>query len=137
MQVKKIALAGIAAGILLLAMMIVTGFLINMVMPADISKYAGMRAADDPLMMLFFLYPFVVAFAAAVLFDCMHDSLKGDRTTRGLTFGGLLLVIMTIPSFYVMVTSMTWPLDFYVSTGVWEIIAFPLTGILFARIWNL
>jgi hypothetical protein len=44
---------------------------------------------------------------------------------------------MTIPSMYVMITSMTWPLDFYVSTGIWEIIAFPLIRILFAKIWKI
>ena len=40
-----------------------------MVIPADISTYGGMRSADDPVMILFFFYPFVVAFAAVILFD--------------------------------------------------------------------
>ena len=49
----------------------------------------------------------------------------------------MLICIMTIPSLYVMYTSMTWPVDFYVSTVIWEIVSFPLMGILFARIWNI
>ena len=137
MNVKNIATATVAAGFMLLILMIVSGFLVNMVLPADISKYGGMRAMDDPMMTLFYLYPFVIAFAAAILFDCVRDCLKGDQMTKGLTFGGLLLIIMTVPSLYVMITSMTWPLDFYISTGIWEVISFPLMGVLFAKIWNL
>ena len=134
---KNIATATGAAGFMLLILMIVSGFLVNMVLPADISQYGGMRAMDDPIMTLFYLYPFVIAFAAAILFDCVRDCLKGDQMTKGLTFGGLLLIIMTVPSLFVMITSMTWPLDFYISTGIWEVISFPLMGVLFAKIWNL
>ncbi|MFA5267512.1 MAG: hypothetical protein WC379_06030 [Methanoregula sp.] len=43
---------------------------------------------------------------------------------------------MTIPGLYFMYTSMTWPIDFSISTKIWEFIAFPLMGILFARVWN-
>ena len=137
MNAKFIVTGGIAAGFLLLILMMVSGYLVNMVMPADISQYGGMRAMNDPVMNLFYLYPFVIAFAAAVVFDCIRDCLKGDQIRKGLMFGGLLLIIMTIPSLYVMITSMTWPLDFYVSTGIWEIISFPLMGVLFAKIWNI
>lgn len=136
MHTKNIVISGIAAGFLLLVLMVVSGFIVNMVMPADMSQYEGMRAMDDPIMTLFWLYPFVVAFAAAVVFDCVRGCLRRDRVYTGVQFGGLLLVIMTIPSLYVMVTSMTWPLDFYISTGIWEIVSFPLMGILFARIWD-
>lgn len=136
MEVKKIVTAGIAGGVLLLILMIVSGFLVNLVLPANLSEYGGMRAMDDPVMNLFYLYPFVVASAAAIVFDQVRNSLDGDNVRKGLKFGCLLLTIMTIPSLYVMYTSMTWPLDFYISTGIWELIAFPLTGILFARIWG-
>jgi hypothetical protein len=136
MNAKNVVIGGIAAGFLLLILMMVSGYLVNMVMPADISQYGGMRAMNDPIMNLFYLYPFVIAFAAAVVFDCVRDSLKGDTTRKGLMFGGLLLTIMTIPSLFVMITSMTWPLDFYVSTGIWEIISFPLMGVMFAKIWK-
>jgi hypothetical protein len=137
MDAKKIAVGGISAGFLLLVLMMVSGFLVNLIMPADISRYAGMRAMDDPVMMLFYLYPFVIALGAAVVFDGVKGCLEGSAEQKGLRFGALLFCVMTIPSLFVMYTSMTWPLDFYVSTGIWEIIAFPLMGILFARIWKI
>jgi hypothetical protein len=136
MQPKNIALGGIAAGFMLLILMMVSGYLVSLVIPTGIGQYGGMRAMNDPIMNLFYLYPFVVAFAAAIVFDGVRECLKGDQIQKGLMFGGLLLILMTVPSLYVMFTSMTWPVDFYVSTGIWEMISFPLMGIMFARIWK-
>jgi hypothetical protein len=137
MNVKNIIVGGVSAGIVLLLLMMISGYLVNLVLPADISTYGGMRAMTDPVMTLFYLYPFVIAFAAATVFDTIKGSLAGSPAKKGLRFGALLICIMTIPSLYVMYTSMTWPADFYISTGIWEIISFPLMGVLFARIWNL
>jgi hypothetical protein len=137
MHVKNIVTGGIAAGFLLFTLMVVSGFIVNLFLPANMSQYGGMRAMTDPIMNLFYFYPFVIAFAAAIVFDCIRECLKGDQVRKGLMFGGILLMIMTIPSLYVMFTSMTWPLDFYISTGLWEIVAFPLMGIIFAKIWKI
>jgi hypothetical protein len=116
MNAKNVVIGGIAAGFLLLILMMISGYLVNLVMPADISRSWGMRAMNDPVMN--HIYPFVIAFAAAVVFDCVRDCLKGDQIWKGLMFGALLIIIMTVPSLYVMITSMTWPLNFYVSTGI-------------------
>lgn len=137
MHVRNIGVGGIAAGFLLLILMIVSGFLVNIIIPADISQYSGMRAMNDPIMNLFYIYPFVIAFAASIVFDYVKGCLNGTTTGKGLAFGALLICIMTIPSLYVMYTSMTWPVDFYISTAVWEIVSFPLMGITFAKIWKI
>jgi hypothetical protein len=136
MNAKNIALGGISGGFFLLILMVVSGYLVNMVLPTDISRYGGMRAMNDPVMTLFYLYPFVIACTAVIIFDIVKGCLDGTMVRKGLMFGAMLICIMTIPSLYVMFTSMTWPVDFYVSTLIWEIISFPLMGILFARIWG-
>jgi hypothetical protein len=137
MNAKNIVIGGISAGFTLLILMVVSGFLVNLVLPADISQYGGMRVMNDPIMTLFYLYPFVVAFATATVFDLVKGCLNGTQTRKGLIFGTMLVCIMTIPSLYVMYTSLAWPVDFYISTGIWEIVSFPLMGILYARIWNI
>jgi hypothetical protein len=136
MNIKNIVVSGSLAGILILILMVVINVLVNVIIPTDLSRYGGMRGSDDPVMILFFFYPFVVAFAAAILFDTVRFCLTGTSFEKGLMFGALLLTIMTIPSLYVMITSMTWPIDFYVSTALWEFISFPAMGILFTKIWN-
>jgi hypothetical protein len=55
MNAKNIATGGITAGFLLLILMMVSGYLVNIVLPADISHYGGMRAMNDPVMNLFYL----------------------------------------------------------------------------------
>jgi hypothetical protein len=136
MNVKNIVVSGCLAGFLILILMVVINVLVNVVIPTDMSRYAGMRGSDDPVMILFFFYPFVVAFAAAILFDIVRSCLTGIHLKKGLMFGALLLTTMTLPSLYVMITSMTWPIDFYVSTALWEFISLPAMGILFTKIWN-
>ena len=62
MNVKNIAISSFLAGILILILMVVINVLVNAVIPTDMSRYCGMRESDDPVMILFFFYPFVVAF---------------------------------------------------------------------------
>jgi hypothetical protein len=137
MKVKNIAVSVIIAEIVILILMVVINGIVNRVIPSVLSKYGAMRSAEDPVMMLFFFYPFVVAFAAPIIFDVVKGCLKGTSVQKGLMFGALLLVVMTIPSLYVMITSMTWPVAFSISTVSWEIISLPLRGILFTKIWKL
>jgi hypothetical protein len=137
MNAKNIATGSISAGFVLLILMVISGYLVNIVLPTDISQYGGMRAMNDPIMNLFYLYPFVIACAAAIIFDIVKGCLEGTPVKKGLMFGVMLICIMTIPSLFVMYTSMMWPVDFYISTLIWELISFPLMGILFARIWNI
>lgn len=120
----------------MLLLMALSGYLVNLVLPVDINQYAGMRPMNDPVMNLFYLYPFVIAFATALVFDIVRGCLNGSAIQKGLMFGGILLAVMTVPSLYVMYTSMTWPLDFYVSTAIWEIVSFPLIGVMYAKVWK-
>ena len=74
---------------------------------------------DDPIIILFYFYPFVIACAAATVFDIVKGCLEEIPPGKGLMFGSMLIYVITIPLLYVMYTSMTRPVDFYVSTGIW------------------
>jgi hypothetical protein len=137
MKVKKIAIGGLTGGIVLLIAMFAFGSIATVIAPYDISKLGGMRAIDDPVMVLFYLYPFVLSFVAAVLFDLVKDSLKGTALQKGLTFGLMLFLLETIPSIFVIFTSMNYPFGFHLAGFLEGIIGYPVTGILFARIWNI
>jgi hypothetical protein len=86
---------------------------------------------DDPITTIFYLDPFVVVCTAAITFNTMKGILSGTPVCKGLMFGTKLVCIMTSPSMYAMITSMIWPVDFYISTMIWEIIYLSLVGILF------
>jgi hypothetical protein len=136
MQVKKILTAGIAGGFLLFVIMILSGAVANVILPYNIFDIPGMRPADDPVSILFYLYPFVIAFAAAILFDFLNPALKGGVGRRGLLFGILLIMLIMIPSQFVIYASMYYPQGFYLSSLLNGLIGYPLFGILCARIWE-
>jgi hypothetical protein len=136
MQVKPILTAGFAGGLLLLVIMLLSGALANVVLPYTIFDIPGMRPADDPVSILFFLYPFVIAFAAAILFDFLNPALHGGVGRRGLIFGMLLFIIVTIPNQFVIYASMYYPPGFYLSSVITGLIGYPIFGMLCARIWR-
>ena len=136
MNIKNITVAGIAGGIILLIAMFVFGKIAGIFAPFDMATLGGMRAANDPVMVLFFFYPFVLAFVAAIFFDVIKDTLKGTYLNKGLMFGLLLFILETIPSMFVIFTTMTYPLGFHISSFLTGIIAYPVIGIIFAKIWK-
>jgi hypothetical protein len=71
---KKIFVSGIAAGIVILLVGSIVNYLVQFVFPYNIFELGGMRSIDDPLMMLFFLHPFVLAFALAVVYSFVQGS---------------------------------------------------------------
>ncbi len=136
MNSKNIGIAGLGGGAVLFVLLSGINALMNVLTPYDITTFGGMRATNDPVILLFFLYPFVVAFAQAVVFDLTKDCLKGTPVQKGLMFSGMMIVIMTIPSVFVMYTSMTWPTVFYTGTLLWEITGFLITGAIYTKIWD-
>ena len=136
MNIKNIIAGGIAGGITLLIAMFVFGKIAGFIAPFDMATLGGMRAANDPVMAFFVLYPFVLAFAAAILFDMIKNSLNGTYLNKGLMFGFLLFIIETIPSIFIIFTTMTYPLGFYLSSFLTGIIAYPVIGIIFVKIWK-
>jgi hypothetical protein len=81
---KKIVLAGILGGILLLATSVIFSAIATMISPYNIFDVPGMRPMSDPVSSLFFAAPFVVAFVSAIVYDIINR--LSDGTFRGIVF---------------------------------------------------
>jgi len=136
MSVKTVLFAGILGGIWLFIMTFLGSNAGTMSAPYDIMTLGGMRSADDPVLVLFFLYPFVISFTSAVVFGMVRTSLEGPEIRRGLLFGLVMILLVMIPSLYVIYTSMTYPPGFFIGSVFTDLIGFPVLGILYARIWS-
>ena len=137
-DLKKILIGGIAGGILLFIAQFAFSALGNLVAPYDVFAIAGMRQANDPLMALFYAYPFVLSFMAAIVFDRIKEGLGGPCPCGpGLSFGLVLILLVTVPGMFVIYSSMTYPAGFYIGNILFGLIGFPALGMLFARIWGL
>jgi hypothetical protein len=130
-----IFLTGILGGILLLATSVIFSGIATILSPYNIFDIPGMRPMTDPIALLFFLYPFVIAFVSAILFDLIRPCLKGGTVRKGIVFGYLLFLLIVIPSQFVVFSSMSFPNGFYFANLLNGIIGYPLFGILCALLW--
>ena len=136
MNARKIIAGGFIGGIALLIVNFVISALVMLVAPYDALTLGGMRPADDPLMLFFFVYPFVLSFAAAVVFDLVKDALPGPSSSKGMTFGAMLFLIYTVPGVFITFTSMNYPTGFYLEDLLFGAIGFPLIGAIYAMLWE-
>lgn len=136
LTVKTVLVAGILGGIWLFIMTFLGSNAGTMSAPYDIMTLGGMRDVNDPVLVLFFLYPFVLSFTSAVVFGMVRTALGGSDIEQGLRFGLVMILLVMIPGLYVMYTSMTYPPGFFIGNVVTDVIGFPVLGILYARTWS-
>ncbi len=133
---RFVLVAGLAGGIWIFLASFLLGGIAALISPYNILDLAGMRSVHDPVMILFFPYPFVLSFAAAIVFSLVNPALSGNTVRKGLMFGAILILISTIPSNYVVFSSMDYPAGFYLANILTGVIGLPVLGILFSRIWE-
>jgi hypothetical protein len=132
-KAKNILISGITGGIVLLVVTYVADVLSQVLAPYSIFDLGGMRAMNDPLMTLYFLYPFIFAFIAAIIWSWIRNSITGTILHRAGTYGVILFLLVIIPNTWVIVTTMTYPIGFHFSNILCGIIAYPLIGYLNVR----
>jgi hypothetical protein len=112
LDIKKVIVSGTAAGFVALVISMVLSFAFQALFDYDIMSLPGMRSVNDPVSILFFLHPFVLALAMAALYDCTKKAFAGTVLRKGLTLGLLTWMVYGIPSAFIVFSSMTYPLGF-------------------------
>lgn len=130
-DLKKIAIGGIAAGIAITIVSWVVYFAVLAVFPFDMMKLGGMRAADDPIMMLWFLHPFVIGFAMSIAFQKFKGSF--DKC-RGKAFGIFVWLLAGLPSAFLVWTSMTYPIGFTVNSLLGTLLYMIAAGLVLEKV---
>lgn len=103
-MVKK----GLLAGVAVLIIGVIINFLAGAILPNIQSEYENpnlFRPWEDPLMMAFFLYPFIFGLVGAYLWGYLKEKLKGDDTKKALEFAKIYFIIATIPGMFITYTS--------------------------------
>ena len=116
MGLKKTAISVVLGGIVIFAVMSIIGMLVQMILPYDIFTLGGMRAMEDPTMMLFMLSPWVWALLMTIVYEQVKGCLKGTWMQKGQKFGMLVWLIGGLPSAFIVYTSMTYPMGFTVDS---------------------
>jgi hypothetical protein len=103
-SMKKIIWPGLLLGVIMLIVSMIVSYLF-MLIPSVSADYntSFMRNWQDPIMMLFFLYPFILGIVFAWLWAKTKSSFKGKN--RACYFGWLLFFLTTVPGMWITYTS--------------------------------
>ncbi len=129
---KKLIVPGLISGVAMLVAGMVLNRLYYLVVPALAQEYenpAMFRPWSDPLMMLFFLYPFILGFVLAFLWGKVKTLTGG----KALKFALFYWVIASIPGMFVTYTSFTVSLAMVVSWSLNGFIQALIAGLIFSR----
>ncbi|MFH1240480.1 MAG: hypothetical protein V1672_04670 [Candidatus Diapherotrites archaeon] len=116
MDLKKFLISGILAGIAIFIVSFIFDYLVGMFFPYDSFTLGGMRAMEDPMMMFFFLNPWVLGFSMSAVYHYVKDSFKGTTMQKGKSFGLLVWLVAGLPSAFIVYTSMNYPVRFTISS---------------------
>ncbi|MBE3122354.1 MAG: hypothetical protein IMZ53_14210 [Thermoplasmata archaeon] len=133
MKWKEIIVGGILVGFVIVFVDIILGGLIQFIWSYDIFKLGGMRKIDDPIMLLFFVHPWVLSFMLTFVYSYFGKALDGNYITKGWKFGLLMWTVVFVPYAFLVYTSMNYPIGFTVNSVIPPLAYMLLSGILIAK----
>jgi hypothetical protein len=134
MNLKNVVIIGITGGIVLLVVTFGADALVQLIAPYNLFELGGMRAINDPLMMLFFLEPFLFSVIVAITWSLTGRCFTGSDVEKSLKYGGFLFLLIIVPNTWVIFSTMTYPAGFHLSNLLTGIISYPVIGYLNVRL---
>jgi len=134
---KKIIIPGLVAGLVMLIVGFAVTTIVNMVSPNVAAAYqntAIIRPWSDPLMMAFFLQPFILGIAFAWVWNMTKGLIKDKNPWRkGAIFGLSVWAITGIPGMYATYTTFQVPLLMVLSWLLGGLLQAIVAGWIFVR----
>ena len=134
LETKTIVVSGIVAGIVILVLSMIISTATQALFNYNVLTLAGMRSVNDPVSMLFFLYPFVVGLAVAILYDFTKKSFTGTTLRKGIVLGLLGWIVYGIPSAFIVFSSMNYPTGFTVNSVIGSLVYMLGAGITITKL---
>ena len=129
---KKFLISGILAGIVIEILSMIISTVMQALGNYNVLALGGMRNISDPIMALFFVYPFVLGFAMTYVYSKMEKQLKGSYVDKGKSFGLITWILAGLPSAFLVWSSMNYPIGFTISSLIGSLIYMPCAGIVIA-----
>jgi TM2 domain-containing membrane protein YozV len=134
LEAKRIVASGVVAGIVVLVLSMVVSTVTQVLFDYNVMALAGMRLVNDPVSILFFAFPFVIALVMAVLYDFIRKSFAGTATRKGILLGLLGWMVYGIPSAFIVFSSMDYPFGFTVNSVVGSLVYMLGAGITITKL---
>ena len=130
---------GLLAGLIILFLGISFNFLLELFIPALANEYKNpnlMRPWTDPLMMIFFAYPFVLGLVSAYFWNLIEKNFIGGTMKKAFQFAKSYFIIATIPGMFISYTTFQISLLMVFSWTVLGFLEVFLAGVIFAKAKN-
>jgi hypothetical protein len=135
MTIKKVVLLGLLVGLVNFIAQMLISKIFGIIFPAVNAEYQNtnlFRAFNDPLMLLFFVYPFVQGIILAWFWN-KTKNIFGENLKGGINFGITYWIVATIPGMFATYSSMPYSLAIVTSWLLGGLVSGILAGIIFAR----
>jgi hypothetical protein len=116
MGAKKFIVSGLVAGLVIFTVSMLSSMVFQALFNYDVLKLGGMRSVSDPIMILFFAYPWVLGFAMVLAYSVFRDCFKGKNWEKAKKFGITMWAVVSIPSAFLVFSSMDYPFGFALSS---------------------
>jgi len=100
--------SGLIAGLIMLIISFVMTIILNLIFPQITLEYSTQmyRSWNDPLMLLFYLHPFILGLILSWVWQLTSLIMKGDDITKAVKFTFAYIIIAQIPGMYITFASM-------------------------------
>jgi hypothetical protein len=136
MKIKQILVGGILSGAGILTVSIIFSWLTQNIWQYDVLELAGMRPVNDPICILYFVYPWVLGFALSFAYPYFEKGLEGKSITKGWKFGLLMWIVVGITSAFLVFSSMEYPIGFTINSVIGSLFDTLIAGIIIAKTFN-
>lgn len=95
---KKLVISTLAAGVVMLVVSLIAGYILSVIFPSLAKEYTNpslFRPWSDPIMSLFYLYPFILAAVLVILWDKTKKLVSGKTPTEKAVRFGLMYWLFT------------------------------------------
>jgi len=135
MNFKKVIVSGLLAGLVIFIASMLTSRIFGVIFPqlnAEYQNESMFRPWSDPLMLLYFLYPFLLGIILAWFWQ-ITKNLFGENIKGGMNFGFVYWVISSIPGMFITYSSFQVSLLMVISWSLAGLVSAVLAGIIFAK----
>jgi len=131
---KKIAIAGLVAGIVLLVLSILGLYTTIWLFPGLAAQYFDPAFNDgEGRIMLYYIHPFVISIALSWFWDRFKGALSGSFITRGIEFGMIYTLIATLPAMLLIYSAMSVSLAVVATWFLLALIQGTVAGLVFEK----
>lgn len=138
MITMKLVLQGLLVGVGIFVISIVISFLSQLIAPGITAEYTNQslfRPWTDPLMSLYYVYPFILGIILSYVWDKTKKVIKGNGYyERGLRFGLWYWFASSIPGMFITFSSFQVSLPLVLSWSIGGFFEAIIAGVLLAKI---